>query len=409
MRGLRLWEACAVAAAVAVALVGCESGPMVRGGISPQDLVLTSIDPVAPPAVRAQKSDTDPPVAAAAPREAPPAVALPARGLVPVNATLGSLGQADTVAAIRATVNGVPILDSELREASLGYQRELAGLTGEERARQERKVVGAILDTLIERELLYQEAASRLKKLGKNNNIMEKLKEAADKEFQRWLRAAKAGFPSDEEFKEYLRALHTSVEGQRRMRERLFIAEEYLRSNIMRHVDRAASHEEVLAYYKSHPEEFTQADSMQWQDIFVLAAKYPSREEARRAAESLAARARAGEDFVKLCKEHDDGVSAAKNAAGIGTRKGDIRPAEAEEVLFGLKDGDVGPVIEIATGFHVIRLAHREYAGLRPFDDKVQIAIRDKIKNEVYQRERKRFLDELKKDAAIEKMRVAAP
>ena len=42
-------------------------------------------------------------------------------------------------------------------------------------------------------------------------------------------------------------------------------------------------------------------DSVQWQDIFILASKHSSWEAAQQFAEDLAAKARQGADFVKLC------------------------------------------------------------------------------------------------------------
>jgi parvulin-like peptidyl-prolyl isomerase len=374
------WQRLVGAAAVIVgtAAPGCESGPLLRAA-APEG-----------PAVRLQKAEGEglPP---------PPGGDLPA-------------APGEVIAAIRATVNGVPILDSEIREAAIGPLEALYRLPESERAREEQKVMDNVLDALIERELLVQDALSKIKRSGKKD-ALDEVKKAADKEFQRWLRTAKASFKSDEEFKRFLLSRRTSLEGQKRMRERNFIAEEYLRSVVMHIVDRATGHQELLEYYKKHPEEFTRVDNVQWQDIFVLASnpRYGGdREAARRAAQGLADRARAGEDFVKLCQEYDDGTASAKSAAGDGSRRGEIRPAEAEAVLFQMSDGQVGPVLELRDGFHVIRLVKREHAGLMPFDEKVQTTVKDKLRNEVYLRERKRFLDELWKDAQVQRWPATA-
>src|SRR5262249_62114192 len=94
------------------------------------------------------------------------------------------------------------------------------------------------------------------------------------------------------------------------------------------------------------------------------ASRHKSREEARAFAERLAAQARAGEDFAKLLK-HDNGDSSYRNGEGFGQHKGEIKPSEAEPVLFRLRDGEVGPVIEIATGFHVVPVRKGHHAGAR--------------------------------------------
>jgi parvulin-like peptidyl-prolyl isomerase len=374
---------------VGLTAAGCESVPSVRAavpGLGPEAFVMSAPEP---PVVRLQKEDGDrPPVKE---KESHPAS-------VTTNTTL----QGQKVAVIRANVNGAPILESEVREAALGADRKLVTLVGLEREREERKILDYVLDQIIERELIYQEALAKLKKAGKKD-IIEKLKEAAEKEFKQWVRNVKAAFHSDDEFKRWLQNMNTSLEGQRRIRERVFIAEEYLRSNLMTFVDRATKPSDLMDYYKAHPEEFTRPDSVHWQDIFILASKYPSREEARRFAESVAAQARQGEDFVALCRKYDDGTSADQQAVGKGSRRGEIRPFEVENYLFQMTNGQIGPIVELREGFHIIRLVQREQAGLRPFDARVEEAVRDKIRNEVYAREKKRFVEELKKKSHVEK------
>ena len=50
-------------------------------------------------------------------------------------------------------------------------------------------------------------------------------------------------------------------------------------------------------------------------------------------------------------------------------------------MLWQLRDGQVGPLVELPTGFHVIRLVKRTHAGVLPFnDEKVQKQIRDKLR-----------------------------
>ena len=71
-------------------------------------------------------------------------------------------------------------------------------------------------------------------------------------------------------------------------------------------------------------------------------------------------------------------------------------------MLFQMRDGDVGPVIELGTGFHVFRLVKRDYAGTVPFNEKTQAEIRRKVQMMVMERESKRVVIELKRKATIE-------
>src|SRR5262249_59709513 len=87
---------------------------------------------------------------------------------------------------------------------------------------------------------------------------------------------------------------------------------------------------------------------------------------------------------------------------GWGRHQGEIRPPEAEPFLFKMHDGEV-ELVEVPSGIHIIRLVHREHAGKKPFSDEtVQNQIRDKLRNEMGNREIKRILAELKRRAVIE-------
>ena len=85
---------------------------------------------------------------------------------------------------------------------------------------------------------------------------------------------------------------------------------EYLRNRVYDRAVTGVGHPEILAYYENHPEEFKVDDNVVWQDLFINASRHPSREAARKLAEVLLERARKGEDFVRLAKEYDNGVSS---------------------------------------------------------------------------------------------------
>lgn len=309
----------------------------------------------------------------------------------------------EVVATIRATVNGVPILESEVRNACFYLLQQIQSLPEGEREAQQKEVLSKTLDTLIERELVLQEANARFG--GKNSaKFMDKLKEAADREFDRQIVKSlkqQHGIKNDEEFKARLKAQGTSLTGLKKQFEKQFIYQEYLRFRAGPALDRIG-HQQLLEYYHSHPDEFQTVDSVNWQDLFVASARHPSPEAARQFAEQLRQRAIRGEDFVQLVKEYDNGDASYRNGEGFGHKRGEIKPVEAEPVLFSLKDGEVGPLVELGNGYHIVRLVKREYAGKMPFDPKTQAKIRDKLRMEVFTRESKRVVAELRRKATIE-------
>jgi parvulin-like peptidyl-prolyl isomerase len=188
----------------------------------------------------------------------------------------------------------------------------------------------------------------------------------------------------------------------RRQTERGLISSEYLRSRIRPILDSQASAREIQEYYDTHRNEFMRLDSVQWQDVFIaVAPQRPTVADARRFAESLIARCRTDQDFAKLV-QYDDGDSKFRGGEGLGSRKGEIRPPEVENVLFQLKEGQIGPVIELSTGVHIVRVTKREFAGQIPLDEKTQKLIGNKIKNQVFEHEYKRIIRELRGRSTIE-------
>jgi parvulin-like peptidyl-prolyl isomerase len=305
-------------------------------------------------------------------------------------------GREHRAARIRAVVNGEPILDEEVESAA--YQNLVNARTPAERA----EVLNQKLTEIIEREVVLQDAFAKLK--GNGEKFLNVLKDAARKEFDKqWLRRMMKGngFTDEQAFRRFLREHNMPLEAVRREWERQFMMMEYMRHRIDPHLQKIG-HLQIVEYYDKHPDQFTVQDSVQWQDLFVANARHPSREAARAFAEALAGRIRKGEDFVRLAKEFDNGDSLFRNGEGIGHKRGEIKPGEAEAVLFRLRDGEVGPLVELETGFHVVRLVKRQHAGVLPFDSKVQTQIRDKLKGEVFQREMKRIVRELKRKAVIE-------
>jgi hypothetical protein len=302
---------------------------------------------------------------------------------------------------IRAVVGDYPILDSEVQMTAA------ASLFNPQSQAQVEEAEKKALNELIDREVVVQFAIYRLSN-GPNKaagaKILEQLKKEADKDFDKhWMlpRMKYFGMKSEEELRKFLRSHGAPVEMAQRNWERMFIFRAYIHNRIENKLDRVG-HTQILEYYRGHPEEFQVADSVEWQDLFIAAesGKYGPGDGARKYAEVLAQRVRTGEAIPKLVAAgHDDGDSTLRNGAGIGTKHGEISPREAEPLLFRMKPGEVA-VVPLPTGFHVIRLVKREYAGMKPFDDdKLQKKIRDKLRGEVAEEEIKVLVATLKRQA----------
>jgi hypothetical protein len=301
---------------------------------------------------------------------------------------------------ILAQVGGTPILYEDVKNASPGELMKA-------RTEAERKqILRREVEKLIDREVVLQDLYERLKK---KPQVLQKLKDAAAKEFEKYTRLMKAGakppLKSDDELRAVFAAQGLSLDSYRLQSERSFMAREYMHNRIYGDIEKI-SHEQIVEYYDQHANEFVAEDRVEWQDIFIDASKYASRGEGRQIAEQVAARAKAGEDFTKLYAKYDNGLSSfnknSANALGSGQKRGEIQPPQAETIVFQLQEGQVGPVIEMGTGFHVVRVAKREYAGRMPMNEKVQTEIRRKLQNDTAERAMKHFVNELKRKAIIQ-------
>lgn len=302
------------------------------------------------------------------------------------------------VARIVAVVNTQAILEDEVFAAAF---HQLAGITTQA---EKDKLIKEKLNEIIERELVIQDAEFRLGDKA-NGKFLNELWQAAGKEFEKqWLHKLMRanGYTDPAKFTQFMKDNGVAVDQVRRQWERNFVAMEYARGRLEGSINRI-SHSEVLDYYRNNPDQFKVEEAVEWQDLFIAAASHPSREAARQFAESLVARARRGEDFTKLSKQFDNGDAGLRpNSEGIGKKKGEIRPVEAEPSVLALKEGEVGGPIEMETGYHIVRVMKRTEAGLRPLDGPLQRMIREKLRGDTFVKEMKHWVSSLRRRAVIQ-------
>jgi hypothetical protein len=333
-----------------------------------------------------------PPIYQPAPLPGPP----PASGIQQVSEVRTQ--QMYNTVAVRAWVCGRPIFDDEVRGALPPFERiRIAQLPPEQRGPELGRVIGMITANLIDQELLVDEMMRNLEKQPK---LWEKFKSMAaretDKKVNALLRAYKLN--TIQELEKVQVSLGSSLESFKRLAEREFLSNVWLQHCIEPYMGKVNS-QEIREYYDLHVNEFQQPDRIKWQSIFIaVGPKHPTLAEARSFADQLLAKWQSGTDIAALV-EFDEGQARAHKGDGVGELRGDVRPRELETYLFSMKDGEFGEPFEIATGVHLYHLVHRQYGGVLPFDGKMQKTIENKLRGEIFEKERKRVVNEMRDKA----------
>ncbi len=297
---------------------------------------------------------------------------------------------------VRAWVNGKPIFEDEVFYVLQGDLRQLQNLPEPTRSERLHAMIAEKLDLLIDQELLYQDGVTKLEKA--NPRALDQLKDYVTGEFERQLaKMEKAGVP-----KEHIREIEPVA---RRVTQRSMISMEYARSRIMPWVKGTVGLEMIKDYYENHKNEFQTVDKVKWQDIFLAAGpgtRHATVADARRFAEGLRANCKTADDFNKLL-QYDEGDSKLRGGEGLGQRRGEIVPALLEDMLFQMRDGEIGPIVEMPSGIHLVRLVKRDYAGQVPLNDETQRQIRRKLEGQLADRESKMIIRQLRARAIIRK------
>src|SRR5947199_1748507 len=161
--------------------------------------------------------------------------------------------------------------------------------------------------------------------------------------------------------------------------------------------------EEVAEYYALHKDDkFTEPEQVRARHILVKTAAdagADAKAAARKKAEELLAKVKAGGDFAALAKERSEDAGSAANGGDLGLfTRGRMTPA-FEEAAFALQGGGLSDVVETPFGFHVIKVEEHRPGGAKPLET-VHDEIADTLKRE-------RSLALARKQAAEDRRKIA--
>ena len=283
----------------------------------------------------------------------------------------------------------------------------------------------AILENLIDRSLLVQEAKHQVNKQKDGAKILNAIYEEADQRFRESeIDPLKRNhnLDSDQQVKDYLAKRGRSLSEMQQSFRQMYLAESYLHTKVRDKVKVELN--DQLKYYDEHANkkhDFDRPALITWREIVVepitndpakaatphdptkLFTANDGREAARLEATALLERLRKGEDFATLAKRESDGPAGARNQGGLmETSPGGYGIAAVNKALETLPIGKVSELIEGQDGFHIVKVENRRPAGPASFQE-VQNEIKPRIENEKFVAERNALLAKLRKSTFIKK------
>jgi hypothetical protein len=201
----------------------------------------------------------------------------------------------------------------------------------------------------------------------------------------------RTGANSRRELDEKLRSLGTSLEQEKRLAMEASLAHKWVASQLKR--DEEVTLAETVGYYHQHEKDYTTPARAQWEELTVRYSKYPNRAVAYDTIARMGNQVWSGRPFAEVARAGSDGIEAAQGGKRDWTVKGALACQALDAAVFSLPVGQLSPIIEGDTGFHIIRVTRRDPVIVKPFAE-AQAEIKKKI---VQQRTNKQINDYLAK------------
>jgi peptidyl-prolyl cis-trans isomerase C len=291
---------------------------------------------------------------------------------------------------IIAVVNDSTITRSDLmwEEAHLMQEMRLrkTPLPGE----QLPQLRAELLDNLIDRELLYQQAQE------KNIQIRDRWVERALTEFK-----AHAG--SDAAYAAFLEKSGMSEDQLREQLGKGLIVQRLLRREVARSIK--VSEAEMQTFYRNNPEFFFRKEQIRLRHILIKVdgnALSTQRGEALLKIQEIQSKLQAGANFGALALDYSEDASRDRGG-DIGVVERTLLVPAFAEAAFALQPGEISDIVETRFGYHLIQLVDRIPSSTMAYRN-----VRTKIERTLRRNKEKaaaeKYLGRLRARSTIKKM-----
>jgi parvulin-like peptidyl-prolyl isomerase len=152
---------------------------------------------------------------------------------------------------------------------------------------------------------------------------------------------------------------------------------------------------DILGKYEQNSKSYEFPAKARFEELMVSFSQYPDKSAAFAALAEMGNQVMQGANFAELAKAKSNGPTAPSGGVYDWTTQGSLSAKVLDAQVFSLPPNRLSQIIESDRGFHIVRVLARKEAGRTSFAD-AQGEIKRKMKDEIRDRDIKKYLDELK-------------
>ena len=255
-----------------------------------------------------------------------------------------------------------------------------------------RSIMQKMLMPMIDQKLIVVDALQVIPE-----DALPSIEEQVDKQFygqQIMDIMARAQVESLQALEEKLNESGSSIEMQKQLFFERSMAAQWIQQQVSD--DRPITHQEMLEYYSAHLTDYDQAARCRWEQLSVRFQKFDSRQAAFEAICQMGnAVADQGVAFAQVARAQSQGLTASDGGKRDWTTRGSLVSAPLDEAIFTVPVGQLSPIIQDKTGFHIVRVIERVAAHRTPYRD-AQVEIAEAIVKTRRDAKMKEYLDSLR-------------
>lgn len=271
---------------------------------------------------------------------------------------------ADVLDRVVVVVNDSIVTSKDVERAFFPLKQQLSqSLQGEELRAKLSEARKAVLEKIINQELMYQEALEKGIKI-KSADIDQAIEDI------------KVQFPSEAKFLEVLDVQGISLKAFRDNVKKQMYSKRYRQYFVLQDIRVFAS--EMNEFYEANKNKYLDPVEVRASQIFIPFSLESDKAFARKKAEQVLTSLKSGESFEDLARQFSKGPNADKGG-DLGFLKSGQMIKEVEDALKAMYIGDISPIVESSAGLHILKLTARKQPRQLPLAE-----VEEQVRQQVY-------------------------